>query len=177
MRPTLAALILTVFSSSAIAQTPLQNEIRKIAATADGKVSVSCSLPDSSLNCDLEPHSHPPMQSVFKLPLAVCALHQIEQGKFSLDQTIRFLPSDLFPQGTYSPLQDKYLWSFRCPCLCKIRRRRRLPPERRRTRLTSRSPRLNTATGSSLPAPFNFCANSATILRSRPSTPNFSSPG
>ncbi len=108
MRPTLAALILTVFSSSAIAQTPLQNEIRKIAATADGKVSVSCSLPGSSLNCDLEPHSHPPMQSVFKLPLAVCALHQIEQGKFSLDQPIRFLPSDRFFPKTFSPLQDKY---------------------------------------------------------------------
>jgi len=109
MRPTLfAALILTFFSSSLPAQTPLQNEIRKIAAAADGKVSVSCSLPGSSLNCDLEPHAHPPMQSVFKLPLAVCALHQIEQGKFSLDQPIRFLPSDRFFPKTFSPLQDKY---------------------------------------------------------------------
>src|SRR2546430_7079932 len=109
MRPTfLSALVLTFFSSSLLAQTPLQNEIRKIAADAHGTVSVSCSLPGSCLNCDLEPQSHPPMQSVFKLPLALCALHQIEQGKFSLDQPIRFLPSDLFPQGTFSPLQDKY---------------------------------------------------------------------
>ena len=109
MRPTLlSALLCALLSSIVSAQTPLQNEIRKIAADAHGTVSVSCSLPGSSLNCDLEPHSHPPMQSVFKLPLAVCALHQIEQGKFSLDQPIRFLPSDLFPQGTFSPLQDKY---------------------------------------------------------------------
>ena len=48
------------------------------------------------------------MQSVFKLPLAVCALHQIEQGKFSLDQPIRFLPNDRFFPKTFSPLQDKY---------------------------------------------------------------------
>ncbi|MBS1839995.1 MAG: class A beta-lactamase [Acidobacteria bacterium] len=109
MRLTLfAALSFTLFSSSLSAQTPLQNEIRKIAAEAHGRVSVSCSLPGSSLNCDLDPHSHPPMQSVFKLPLAVCALHQIELGKFSLDQPIRFLPSDLFQPQTYSPLQDKY---------------------------------------------------------------------
>lgn len=48
------------------------------------------------------------MQSVFKMPLALCALHQLELGKFSLDQPIRLLPSDLFHPKTYSPLQDKY---------------------------------------------------------------------
>ena len=48
------------------------------------------------------------MQSVFKLPLAVYALHLVEGGKFSLDQPIRFLPSDRILPETYSPLQDKY---------------------------------------------------------------------
>ncbi|HLK03938.1 MAG TPA: class A beta-lactamase [Candidatus Acidoferrum sp.] len=109
MRPTLfAALVLTLFSPYVCSQTLLQDEIRKIAAEAHGKVSVSCSLPGSALNCDLEPHAHPPMQSVFKLPLALCMFSQIEQGKFSLDQPIRFLPSDRFFPKTYSPLQDKY---------------------------------------------------------------------
>ena len=48
------------------------------------------------------------MQSVFKLPLAVYALHLVEQGKFARDQPIRFLPSDRILPETYSPLQDKY---------------------------------------------------------------------
>lgn len=48
------------------------------------------------------------MQSVFKFPLAVTALHLIEQGKLSLDQSIRFLPSDRIFPHTHSPLQDKY---------------------------------------------------------------------
>ena len=48
------------------------------------------------------------MQSVFKLPLALTTLHLIEQEKFSLDQAIRFLPSDRILPNTYSPLQDKY---------------------------------------------------------------------
>ncbi len=48
------------------------------------------------------------MQSVFKLPLAVTVLHQVEQGTLSLDQPIRFLPSDRFLPRAYSPLQDKY---------------------------------------------------------------------
>jgi beta-lactamase class A len=105
MRLVLALFLLT---SSLSAQTPLQHEIRKIAADARGKVAVACALPASSLKCDLEAHSRPPMQSVFKLPLAVCALHLVEQGKFSLDQPIRFLPSDRILPETYSPLQDKY---------------------------------------------------------------------
>jgi len=103
-------LVLTLFllTRSLSAQAPLQDEIRKIAGDARGKVAVACSLPGSNLNCDLEEHSRPPMQSVFKLPLAVYALHLVEKGKFSLDQAIRFLPSDRILPETYSPLQDKY---------------------------------------------------------------------
>ena len=48
------------------------------------------------------------MQSVFKLPLALTILHQVEKGKFGLDQPIRFLPEDRILPKPYSPLQDKY---------------------------------------------------------------------
>ncbi len=48
------------------------------------------------------------MQSVFKLPLALTILHRVEQKKFSLDQPIPFLASDLILPKPYSPLQDKY---------------------------------------------------------------------
>ena len=92
----------------AFAQTALQRQIQDIAADAHGKVSVACSLPESSLNCDLDPHARPPMQSVFKFPLAVTALHGVEQGKLSLDQSVRFLPTDRILPHTHSPLQDKY---------------------------------------------------------------------
>ena len=92
----------------AFAQTALQRQIQDIATDAHGKVSVACSLPESSLNCDLDPHARPPMQSVFKFPLAVTALHGVEQGKLSLDQSVRFLPTDRILPHTHSPLQDKY---------------------------------------------------------------------
>ena len=100
-------LVLFVAATS-LAQTPLQEKIHAIAAEAKGQVSVACSLPGTSLNCDLNPHSHPPMQSVFKLPVAVAILHRIEQGEFTLDQPVRFLPEDRFVPHEYSPLQDKY---------------------------------------------------------------------
>lgn len=102
------AIVLVQLATLAFAQTVLQQQVRKIAADAHGKVSVACSLPDSTLNCDLDPHAHPPMQSVFKFPLAITALHLAEQGKLSLDKPIRFLPSDRILPHTHSPLQDKY---------------------------------------------------------------------
>jgi len=89
------------------AQPALQQRIATIAAEAHGKVSVACSLPGTVLNCDFNAHARPPMQSVFKAPLAFTALHVVERGKLSLDQPIRFRASDRIP-GAYSPLQDQY---------------------------------------------------------------------
>jgi beta-lactamase class A len=109
-RVTLTVLLFTssLFTSSLFAQTTLQQQVHAIAADARGKVSAACSLPSSTLNCDLDPHAHPPMQSVFKFPLAITALRLVEQGKLSLDQQVRFLPSDRILPHTHSPLQDKY---------------------------------------------------------------------
>lgn len=87
---------------------PLEQEIRAIASEAHGKVFAACYLPGSALNCDLDPNGHPPMQSVFKLPLALAVLHRVEQGTFSLNQPIRFLPEDRILPQVYSPLQDQY---------------------------------------------------------------------
>jgi len=86
----------------------LRARIRHIAADAQGRVSVACSLPGMTLRCDLDASAKPPMQSVFKLPLALTVLHRIDQGSLSLDDPIRFLRSDRILPETYSPLQDKY---------------------------------------------------------------------
>jgi len=76
-------------------------------------------LPGTKLNCNLNPHNHAPMQSMYKLPLALTALHLAEMGKLlpdqrpgesmdtTLDRTVRFLPTDIIP-GSYSPLTDRY---------------------------------------------------------------------
>jgi beta-lactamase class A len=100
--------LLTLCAVSVPAQELLRQKIRAIASDAHGKVSVACSLPSSALNCDLHLTAHPPMQSVFKLPLAVTVLHQIEQGTLSLEQPVRFLPQDRILPHVYSPLQDQH---------------------------------------------------------------------
>jgi len=99
--------LLFILFASALAQESLRQQIVAIAHEAHGKVSVACSLPGSALNCDLNPNAHPPMQSVFKLPLALTVLHQVEQRTLSLDQPVRFLPQDRILHA-YSPLQDQH---------------------------------------------------------------------
>jgi beta-lactamase class A len=102
-----AILLTASFSSALLAQAALEQQVAAIAAEAHGKVSVACSLPGTALNCDLNPHAHPPMQSVFKAPLALTVLHLVERGKLSLDDPIQFRASDRIPHA-YSPLQDQY---------------------------------------------------------------------
>jgi len=100
------ALLLTLATPLA-AQTPLHQQIADIAKDAKGTVYVACSLPCSALDCGLNEHGHPAMQSTFKFPLAIAVLQQVEAGKLTLDQQVRFLPSDRYP-GSYSPLQDAH---------------------------------------------------------------------
>ncbi len=108
----------TLLTSSLCAQTALQQQVATIAQAAQGTVGVSCILPGTTLNCDLNPHNHSPMQSMFKYPLALTVLHLAETGKLFpnsagepidtlLDHTVRYLPQDRIPK-TFSPLQDRY---------------------------------------------------------------------
>jgi beta-lactamase class A len=96
------------FSPTIFAADTLRQQVAAIAADAHGKVSVACSLPGSALNCDLNPHAHPPMQSVFKAFLAFTALHLVENRELSFDQSVRFRAGDRILPQTYSPLQDQY---------------------------------------------------------------------
>jgi beta-lactamase class A len=86
----------------------LSQQIARIAAEAQGRVGVACSLPGVVLDCDLRAGDPFPMQSVYKLPIAMATLHAVEQGRFSLQQPIRFLPSDLISPDQYSPLRDAH---------------------------------------------------------------------
>ncbi len=78
--------LLALSAASALAQEPLRQQSHAIASEAHGKVSVACSLPGSTLNCDLNSNERSPMQSVFKLPRAVTVLLEVEQGILSLDR-------------------------------------------------------------------------------------------
>lgn len=95
-----------IFASSLQAQAPLHRQLVELSRQSHGHLYVACSLPGVALECDLDAHGHPPMQSTFKFPLAMAMLHQVELGKLQLDQPVRFLKSDR--SKTYSPLQQEF---------------------------------------------------------------------
>ena len=86
----------------------LKETVTALAGEANATVAVACGLSTGTIDCDVNPDNHPPMQSVFKLPLAITVLHQVEQGRFTLDQPVRFLPSDRILPSVYSPLQTAH---------------------------------------------------------------------
>ena len=99
-----AGVLLLTFPS----QTGIHSQIEQEAQQARGHVGVSCSVPATNVDCDYNASEKFPMQSVYKLPIAMAALDAIEHGKFTLETTVRFLPSDRISPDQHSPLQKAH---------------------------------------------------------------------
>jgi beta-lactamase class A len=103
-----AAIILLLLSISAFAQKKsLKAEIEEIARASKGTVGVSVMDLSSRKTFVFNKNFKFPMQSVFKFPLAMAVLAEVDKGKFSLDQKILVTKKDLLP-NTWSPIREKY---------------------------------------------------------------------
>ena len=86
----------------------LQNQLAQIASTARGKVGASAVVLETGETVSLNPHDHFPMQSVYKLPIGMAVMKQVDAGKIKLDQKVAVTKSDFVRRGQNSPLRDKY---------------------------------------------------------------------
>ncbi len=86
---------------------PLRGEIEHIIGSINGKVGVAVMGVEEGDTLTVNGLSRYPMQSVFKFPLAISVLNQVDKKKLSLEQKIHISKSDLLP-NTWSPLRDKY---------------------------------------------------------------------
>ena len=85
----------------------LRKEIERIAAAANGRVGVKAVLFETGETVSLNKSERFPMQSVYKLPIAMAVLRLVESGKIKLEQTVRVEPQEFVRAGQYSPLRDK----------------------------------------------------------------------
>lgn len=109
MKKLLNILVLVIVSISANAQIAgLRNDIEKL--VIDKQLKIGVALLDLSNNDSLFINSDDkfPMQSVYKLPIALCVLHQVDEGKLKLTDTIRFAKADLY-EHIWSPIQKANL--------------------------------------------------------------------
>lgn len=102
--PLFFACILIVSLSSKGQEGPLQDSVRKISADAQAMVGVALG---GAGRFAFNGNGHFPMQSVYKFPLGLYILHQVDKGRLSLDQKISVRKGD-WEMQTYSPMRDKY---------------------------------------------------------------------
>jgi beta-lactamase class A len=88
--------------------TELQKQLERIAAEAKGKVGVYALLIETGAAAGLNADQHFPMQSVYKLPISMAVMQQVEAGKINLEEKAGVAKSDFVSPGQHSPIRDKY---------------------------------------------------------------------
>ncbi|MCU7491088.1 MAG: class A beta-lactamase [Bacteroidota bacterium] len=100
-----AALIF--FTCSTLNAQSIEKEIEKIANDAQGRVGAGLMLAETGEASWLNAEGNFPMQSVYKLPIAMAALSKVDKGFFGLDSMILVKKSDFISKKQYSPIRDK----------------------------------------------------------------------
>lgn len=91
----------TLPSEITTANTDRRDELRacieQLSQVAQGRVGVTATVLESGESVSLDGNQRFPMQSVYKLPIAMAVLAQVDQGSLKLDQKIRVEPGDIVP--------------------------------------------------------------------------------
>jgi beta-lactamase class A len=95
-------------ASPAAAAAKLREQVERIAGGARGRVGAAVTVVETgeplvALNAD----QRFPMQSVYKLPIAMVVLRQVDNGALTLGQKVRVLKSDFISERQHSPIRDK----------------------------------------------------------------------
>ena len=104
---TVLLFLFTTSQTAAQNTNSLRQEIQQIVSTKKAIVGVSITGNDRKDTLSINGDSRFPMQSVFKLHIALAVLSEIDKGKISFNQKIKIEKKDLLP-NLYSPIRDKY---------------------------------------------------------------------
>ena len=89
-------------------QPDLDQSFARIAAEARGRVGIAARVLETGEEASLSTGERFPMQSVYKLPIAMAILRRVDAGELKLDQMVEVKKSDYVRQGQQSPVRDKY---------------------------------------------------------------------
>lgn len=101
-------LLLACLSASVHAQTTtVRKTIDSIATHAKARIGVSALLLETGDTLTYKGNDHYPMQSVYKFPISFAILHQVDIGKYKLDEKITITNDDIMPLG-HSPIREAH---------------------------------------------------------------------
>jgi beta-lactamase class A len=103
----LLTFILVLFVFPLRGQDSLSGRWHSIATAASGRVGVSALVIESGQSASVNGQAHFPMQSVYKLPIAMAVMKKVDEGKLSLAQNVEVHPEEYVPKGKRSPLRDE----------------------------------------------------------------------
>lgn len=104
----LTTILILLFTSHSFAQTDsLRKKIENIIATKKAEVGVSISSIENSDTLSVNGENIYPLMSVFKFPIALFVLKQVDKGKLDINQKILITKSDVAPK-TWSTIREKY---------------------------------------------------------------------
>ena len=110
IKKALVIFLLSVFAITHGYSQSIESLRQRIESVIDGKKAVAgiaITGPEHSDTLSINGRRHFPMQSVFKFPIALTVLSEIDKGNYSLDQKIEIKKSELLP-GLWSPIRKKY---------------------------------------------------------------------
>jgi beta-lactamase class A len=87
--------------------TEFQIQLTQIASAAKGRVGMAAVVLETGEMVSLNPHDHFPMQSVYKLPISMTVMKQVDAGKIKLEQRVRVTKDDFGSRGQHSPIRDQ----------------------------------------------------------------------
>ncbi len=80
----------------------------ELARSLRGRVGAACALLEGGPGLALREAERFPMQSVYKLPIAMAVLAAVDRGALRLEARIAVTPADLIPPQGHSPLRDAH---------------------------------------------------------------------
>lgn len=95
-------------ASPLFGQQALQLRFEQIADSLNGKLGVSAFHIETGERVSFNGNKRYPMQSVYKFPIAMVMLNQVDAGKFRLQDSIKVDKSEYISEKGHSPLRDKY---------------------------------------------------------------------
>lgn len=87
----------------------LRGQLEKIVVAAHGRVGVAATVLESGESVAINGHGQFPMQSVYKFPIGMAVLDQVDRGKLKLEQRVLVGKSDFVRAGQHSPIRDRNL--------------------------------------------------------------------